>query len=256
MAKHSGVYVSKPAGEKVMNDGGKVVNEPAGGSGIVPESGADGAARYYKKDFWSEESRTYSQPHYRLEKSARIVNRLARGRECTLLDVGCGPATLMRLITPNIQYHGIDIVIHNPAPTLMEEDLLENPIRFSDKRFDLIVAQGFFEYAGDFQAQKFAEIATLLNENGIFIVSYENFSHRHARIYWPYNNVQAIDDFRQSLSNHFKISRILPTSHNWNHSEPHRKLVKAVNMHMNMNIPFVTPMLAVEYFFICSSRGS
>jgi SAM-dependent methyltransferase len=256
MAKHSGVHVSKPTGKEFMSDGGKVVNGPASDSGIAPESRADSAARYYKKDFWSKESLTYSQPHYRLEKSARIINRLARGRECTLLDVGCGPATLMRLVTPNIQYHGIDIVIHEPTANLMEGDLLESPIRFGDKRFDIILAQGFFEYAGDFQAQKFAEIARLLNENGTFIVSYGNFSHRHTRIYWPYNNVQAIGDFRQSLSNHFRINRILPTAHNWNHSEPNRKLVKAVNMHVNVNIPFVTPMLAVEYFFICSSRGS
>jgi hypothetical protein len=70
--------------------------------------------------------------------------------------------------------------------------------RFGDKRFDIILAQGFFEYAGGFQAQKFAEIARLLNENGTFIVSYVNFSHRHTRIYWPYNNVQAISDFRQA----------------------------------------------------------
>jgi SAM-dependent methyltransferase len=163
---------------------------------------------------------------------------------------------LIRLVTPNIQYYGIDIVIHEPAANLMEGDLLENPIRFGDKRFDIILAQGFFEYSGDFQAQKFAEIAGLLNHNGTFIVSFVNFSHRHARIYWPYNNVQAIGDFRQSLSNHFRINRILPTSHNWNHSEPNRRLVKAVNMHVNINIPLVTPKLAVEYFFICSLRAS
>jgi hypothetical protein len=63
-----------------MSDGGKVVNGPASGSGIAPESRADSTARYYKKDFWSKESLTYSQPHYRLEKSARIINGLARGR--------------------------------------------------------------------------------------------------------------------------------------------------------------------------------
>jgi hypothetical protein len=87
MAKRSGIHVSKPTGKEVMSDGGKVVNGPASGSGIAPESRADSTARYYKKDFWSKESLTYSQPHYRLEKSARLINRLARGRECTLLDV-------------------------------------------------------------------------------------------------------------------------------------------------------------------------
>lgn len=236
-----------------MNDRREGVNGPA--SGIVPENGLGSAARYHKKDFWSEESLSYSRPHYRLEKSARIINRLARGKEYDLLDVGCGPAALMRLVNPNVHYYGVDIVIHEPAANLMEGDLLENSISFGDKRFDIVLAQGFFEYAGDYQSQKFAEIAQILNGSGTFIVSYVNFSHRQTRIYWPYNNVQSGDDFRRSLSNHFKIDRVVPTSHNWNHSEPNRKLVKAANMHINVNLPVITQRLAVEYFFICSPRG-
>ena len=137
----------------------------------------------HKKDFWSKENLKYSRPHYRLEKSARIINRLARGKRCTLLDVGCGPAALMPLLRPNIQYYGIDIAIHDPAPNLIEADFLETPIRFDDKRFDIILAQGVFEYMGNFQAQKFTEIAQLLNDSGIFIVSYVNFDHRDRYIY-------------------------------------------------------------------------
>jgi hypothetical protein len=192
----------------------------------------------HKRDFWSRENLKYSQPHYRLEKSARIINRLARGSRCTLLDVGCGPAALMSVLPPNIQYHGIDIAIHDPAPNLIEADFLQTPIRFGDKRFDIVIAQGVFEYVGSFQAQKFAEIASILN------------------IYFPYSNVQPIDDFRQSLARHFEIRRFFPTSHNWNHSEPGRKLVKAGNMHININVPVISRVLAVEYFFICTSRAT
>ena len=162
----------------------------------------------------------------------------------------------MRLLPPNIQYHGIDIAIHDPAPNLIEADFLKTPIRFSDKRFDIIVAQGVFEYVGDFQSQKFAEIAHLLNENGIFIVSYTNFGHRNKQIYWPFSNIQSFDDFRKSLARYFNIERFFPASHNWKHAQPNRKLVKTVNMHIDMNIPFISPVLAVEYFFICSSRNS
>ena len=61
--------------------------DPAEGKGIIPQ---DDAARYHKKDFWSKENLNFSQPHVRHEKTAQIVNRLAGGRECTLLDVGCG----------------------------------------------------------------------------------------------------------------------------------------------------------------------
>lgn len=232
------------------------MNNPASSKGIVPEDGVGDAARYYKKDFWSNEGLNYSRPHHRLEKAARIINKLAGGEERTLLDVGCGPATLMRLLEPNIQYHGVDIAIHDPAPNLIEADLLEAPIRFADKRFDIVIAQGFFEYAGEFQSQKFAEISHLLNEGGTFIVSYVNFGHRHKDVYWPYNNVQPIDKFREDLARHFKINRVFPTSHNWNHQEPRRKLIRTINTHVNVNIPFISPVLAVEYFFICSSHYS
>jgi SAM-dependent methyltransferase len=211
-------------------------------------------AMLYKKDFWSQENLKYSKPHHRLEKSARIINRLAQGKECTLLDVGCGPATLMSLLRPNIQYYGIDIAIHDQAPNLAECDFLEVPVKFGDKTFDIIVAQGVFEYVGDFQARKFAEIAQLLNDNGVFIVSYVNFGHRNSNIYWPYSNVQALGDFRQNLARYFTIQRLFPTSHNWNHLEPNRRLVRTVNMHINFSIPFVSRVLAVEYFFICSKR--
>ncbi len=229
------------------------MNDPAGGKGSV-SAGSIGDT-LHKKDFWDQENLKYSRPHYRLEKSARIINRLAQDRKYTVLDVGCGPATLMSLLRPNIQYYGIDIAIHDSAPNLLEADFLEAPIRFDDKHFDIILAQGFFEYAGNLQAQKFAEIAALLNDNGTFIVSYVNFGHRKKYIYEPYSNVQTIDDFRRSLARNFIVHKFFPTSHNWNHSEPNLKLLKAANMHLNVNVPFVSRILAVEYFFICSARN-
>jgi hypothetical protein len=64
--------------------------------------------------------------------------------------------------------------------------------------------------------------------------------------------VQALDDFRQSLAQYFEIKRSFPTSYNWHHSEPNRKLIKAANRYVsNINLPFIGPVLAVEYFFIC-----
>lgn len=222
------------------------------GEGAISED--NNGDMLHKRDFWSQENLKYSRPHYRLEKAARIINRLARDRSCTLLDVGCGPAALMPLLRSNIQYHGIDIAIQEPAPNLIEADFLEVPIRFADKHFDIVLAQGVFEYVDDFQEQKFAEIATLLNDGGTFIASYVNFGHRERYVYEPYSNVQTMPDFRQSLAQHFIIQRSFPTSYNWGHSEPSRKLLKAANMNINVNIPFIGRALAVEYFFICSAR--
>jgi SAM-dependent methyltransferase len=228
------------------------MNDPAGSKSTVPEGGAGGTL--YKKDFWSKENLNYSRPHYRMEKCARILNKLTGDKECTLLDVGCGPASLMPLLRPNIHYYGIDIAIHDPAPNFIEADLLEKPINFRDMRFDIVLAQGFFEYAGNFQSQKFAEIARLLNKDGTFLVSYVNFDHREREVYWPYSNVQPLSEFRASLAQHFKIRRSFPTSHNWNHWEPTREPIRAVNMHINMHIPVISRVLGVEYFFICSPR--
>lgn len=208
--------------------------------------------KYYKRDFWAGENLKYAEPHFRLQKAARIVNRIAHGRECDLLDVGCGPATLMRLTHKNIHYHGIDLAIHNPAPNLIETDFVANPIKFGNKSFDIILAQGVFEYVGSFQSQKFSEIKQLLKTHGTFIASYVNFDHLNRTLYEPYNNIQSFHDFRQSLAQFFCIDRVLPTSHHWHHHEPNRRLMKRIQMHINMNIPIISSLFAVEYFFICS----
>ena len=229
------------------------MNDSADGKKIsARDSSGGGAVKYYKRDFWSEENLKFTHPHFRLRKSARIVNKMAQGNECDLLDVGCGPATLTKLLDDNIHYHGIDIAIHEPAPNLIEADLIEAPIRFGDKRFDIVLAQGFFEYAGEVQSRKFAEISELLRPGGIFVCSYMNFGHLRKSIYWPFSNIQSIQAFRESLSDYFRIERSFPVGHNRNMSSPQKKWLQAIQIHMNMNIPVVSPVLASEYFFICS----
>ncbi len=180
----------------------------------------------YKRDFWSQENLKYSRPHYRMRKVAREVNRLADAKACRLLDVGCGPAALRQLLDSTITYHGIDIAIGQPSPGLVERDLLRQPIDSDHAPFDLIVAQGFFEYMADAQSEKFAEIADLLVPDGTFIVTYVNFDHRRPTHYTPYSNVQSSAAFQKSLAEHFVVDKQIPTAHNWNHSEPERWLVR------------------------------
>ena len=214
------------------------------------------APQYYKRDFWGQENLKFSQPHFRLEKAARLIPRRARGGDCDRRDRGGGPAALAPLVSPNVHYYGIDIAIQEPAPNLLEADLLASPIRFGDRRFDLVLAQGVFEYLGDHQAQKFAEIAQLLrDQHSTFLVSYVNFGHRDREIYWPYSNIQAMGDFKAGLAEHFTIRRQFATSHNWHHHEPVKEPVRTLNMHLNLNVPAISPILAVEYFFLCSPRS-
>jgi hypothetical protein len=115
---------------------------------------------------------------------------------------------------------------------------------------------GVFEYMGDRDAVKFAEIAQLLRPGGHFLVSYTNFLHRSKDVYWALNNIRAPDEFRQSLKEHFTVDSFLPVGHNWNLRQPRQKLVRYANMHINRSIPIVSRRLAVEYFFVCSPKAN
>jgi cyclopropane fatty-acyl-phospholipid synthase-like methyltransferase len=221
---------------------------------LAPGNGHEKAARY-KREVWGKANLSFGTPWYRLEKSARLLTSLAAGRECSLLDVGCGPGTLMRLLPPNIKYHGIDIAIQEPGPEFVEADISESPIAFNGQKFDLVSALGLFEYVGRAQSRKFNEIASLLTADGKFVVTYTNFGHRQPRIYEAFSNIQPLNDFRTDLLRYFKIDRSFPASHNWKHSQPDRELVKALNMRMNSNIPVLSRLLAVDYFFVCSARS-
>jgi SAM-dependent methyltransferase len=231
------------------------MNDRATGKDDPQQGRPGGTTQAYKKDFWSKEHHKFTQPHFRLERCARIINKIARGRECDLLDVGCGPATLARLLHPNVRYHGIDIAVSDPAPNLLEMDFLQAPIAFGGASFDIVLAQGVFEYVEDMQSQKFAEIAGLLSQNGTFIVSYTNFGHRKKQLYAPFSNVRPIAEFRAGLARHFTVDKTFPVSHNWYHGQPSRWFMKAAQMNISLNIPLISPVLAVEYFFFCSARS-
>jgi SAM-dependent methyltransferase len=211
-------------------------------------------ADQYKREFWGKENLGFDEPWYRLVKSAKIISGLADGAQRSLLDIGCGPAALSRLLPQNISYHGIDIAIQEPAPNLLEADLAKSPIEFQGKRFDLVSALGVFEYIGDAQSEKFDEIARIVTGGGNFVVTYTNFGHRSTRIYEAFSNIQPLDAFRADLERNFTIDRAFPASHNWNHSQPSRNLVKQLNMHLDANIPVISKRLAVDYFFICTPR--
>jgi SAM-dependent methyltransferase len=210
--------------------------------------------KYYKKDFWATENLKYSKPNLRLEKAAQIINKMAGSKRISLLDVGCGPATLASLLDHNIEYYGLDVAITHPAPNLIEADFIENPIVFGDKRFDMVVALGVFEYMGDLQSQKLSDMAGLLNEGGTLVASYKNFGHRRPVNYWPYNNVQPISSFRSDLERFFSVRRTVPSSLTWSGNEPTSRPLKALNMRLNLDVPLVGALLTTEYFFICSAR--
>jgi cyclopropane fatty-acyl-phospholipid synthase-like methyltransferase len=184
-----------------------------------------------------------------------MIAEISNGRKCDLLDVGCGPASLRKLVGSNVNYHGIDIAIQAPAPCLHEVDLAQNVISFDNKKFDIVVSLGVFEYMGRHQAQKFEEISRLLKPNGKFIMSYVNFHHYRKVIYDMYNNVQTIGEMRHSLEQTFAVERCFPECHHWRHKQPGRNALPALQMKIEHSIPLFSRLFAVEYFFVCSRRS-
>jgi SAM-dependent methyltransferase len=210
----------------------------------------------YAKDFWKEANRKFNEPHFRTERVVGIAAKIARGRECDLLDVGCGPAAVSEVLPSNIHYYGIDIATQDHgAANLREADLRTEPIQFGSKRFDIVLAQGFFEYVEDTQAQKFAEIADVMKPDGKFIVTYWNFGHRAPHHYHAISNIQSITEFRRDLARRFRIDSGYPVSHNWRHRGPSRRIIKMANKPIRVNVPLVSPKLAVEYVFVCSRQS-
>ena len=206
-----------------------------------------------QRDFWIQENRQYANANFRLRKCARLVTEEMQGRPCDLLDVGCGPATLWTLLGSNVNYHGLDIALHEPAPYLLETDFIRNQISFQNKRFDMVVALGVFEYMGEYQDQKFAEINEILNKDGKFLMSYINFRHFRREIYPIYNNIRSIGEITKSLQKVFHVKKCFPVSHHWRHKQP-GKFSGPPQNRLDFNIPLVSSWLAVEYFCICSRR--
>jgi SAM-dependent methyltransferase len=207
--------------------------------------------RFMDRDFWLRENLQYAKPNFRLRKCARFLNRETQGRHCDLLDVGCGPASLRRLLAPNISYHGLDIAIQEPAPYLVQRDFVQDNISFGTKRFDIVVALGVFEYMGRHQSEKFEEIARILAPGGKFVMSYINFNHFRAMIYPAYNNVQSIADLTTSLQQVFRVEKCFPVSHHWRHRQPGRN-AWALQIPLERPIPWLSSWFAVEYFCVCT----
>jgi len=208
------------------------------------------------RDYWIEQNLQYAEPSFRLRKCARIINELAKDRECSLLDVGCGPGALRQVLSPNIAYHGIDIAIHHADSCFREIDFSRNKICFDGKSFDFIVAFGVFEYMGQLQERKFQEIRSILKKNGTFIMSYVNFGHFRRQIWPNYNNVRPIAEMADSIRKTFCLNKCFPASHHWRQKQPGKNALPALQMHLNSNIPIFSPLLAVEYLFICSPQES
>jgi SAM-dependent methyltransferase len=118
--------------------------------------------------------------HPRLMMIGRFVDRLASSGS-KLLDVGCGPAALKKLLPDDIDYFGVDIsdglvAAHGDPSHFTVADLNTEPACFGGAQFDIVVCSGIFEYIehvepfGSFLARKVAP-------DGHLVLSYTNRQH-------------------------------------------------------------------------------
>ena len=206
------------------------------------------------RDYWSIENLKYVEPHFRLQKIARTLVRLAQGKNSDLLDIGCGPAALAKLLPSIFNYFGIDIAIRAPAPNLIELDIINDEIVFANKNFDFVVASGLFEYLGKHQRKKLAEIRHVTRDSGYFVMSYVNFGHLSKRIWPNYSNVQPIALIRKDIESFFVITGMFSTFHNRVGTEPKRRIIQQIQAGLGFSLPIISPLFAVEFIFVCAPK--
>jgi cyclopropane fatty-acyl-phospholipid synthase-like methyltransferase len=133
-------------------------------------------------------------------------------------------------------------------------DFLDQSISFRGQSFDLIVAQGVFEYVGRFQSRKLKEIRDLLRDGGTFVVTYTNYAHRQKTHYWAHNNIQQPAEFRRELEQFFRVEKCFPSAHHWKQIHPSRRLMRALQARLDVTIPVISTLFAVDYLYVCSPR--
>ena len=102
------------------------MKDPASREDMVPEGNIGDTL--HKRDFWSKENLKV-QPTALSPRKVRTNYKQAGARQkmhASRRWLRAGSLDALSFV-PNIQYYGIDIAIHDPAPNLIEADFLETP---------------------------------------------------------------------------------------------------------------------------------
>jgi SAM-dependent methyltransferase len=99
----------------------------------------------------------------------------------TVLDLGCGPATMRAVLPTHVEYFGVDF-----APSIIRElgdpshfevaDFNVDPTCFGTKKFDVLICSGIFEYIRE-PLRFIAFLASKVSDEGHLILSYTNRQH-------------------------------------------------------------------------------
>lgn len=208
---------------------------------------------FYTKQYWIKENYKYKNVHFRLERVANIINAKSK-RSADLLDIGCGTATLSTILREDINYFGIDIAPHSNEPNIRELDIANSVIQFDERKFDVIVVSGLFEYLGEKHVEKMKEISNILKDRGIFIVTFSNMEHIKKPNYPSWNNFDSISVFKGNLEKHFQVMNYFPAYHNIKYTEITNGIGKKLAHKINFNIPTISNRWGIDFIFICTKK--
>ena len=129
--------------------------------------------------YWDRGVDRFDRPHPRLKRIASIVEGLSPSPH-TLLDIGCGKATLRSLLPASLEYCGVDIAAADLATQDPEhftnEDLDQTQLSFPDRTFDAVVCSGVFEYISS-RERFLSFVASKVAPDGSLIFSFTNREH-------------------------------------------------------------------------------
>lgn len=204
--------------------------------------------------YWNRRAQDFGRIHPRLRQVRDLVEAAPRP-VTTLLDIGCGPATLRSVLPRAIDYFGVDIAeeviraLDDPSHFEVV-DLNETRICFDGKRFDAVVCSGIFEYIRE--PGPFLDfVRDTLAPSGYLILTFTNHQHYHDRLRWfgrtftgysdPHANFLLIPEVVSLLrARGFVILRHRSTT--W-HQRSHPLLARFLRFPLNV--------LNREYLFLC-----
>jgi len=135
-----------------------------------------------KATYWAAETQKYSQTHLRIKRIASEINRLPI-KKGSVLDLGCGPATLNNLIDhKRFCYYGIDVFDQKISNGSYQRFDLEkgNWSRFPYRqKFEIVVLSGVIEYLSLNRVRDILRQIreSFIAEDGFIILTYTNFDH-------------------------------------------------------------------------------
>jgi O-methyltransferase len=149
---------------------------------------ADGSVFFIKPDvvkkaaYWVVEAQKYSQTHLRIKRVANEINQLPL-KNGSVLDLGCGPATLNNLIDyKRFHYYGVDVFDQHISNGIYKKFDFENgdwsefPYQ---QKFEIVVLSGLIEYLSLDRIKNLLDQIreNLIAKNGYIILTYTNFDH-------------------------------------------------------------------------------